>query len=70
MILNTSVSQDHHAPKARASDGRDSVQSGLSAALRRTSAWQPPPADKHRLALEPLRFRVRSQGLGRQTYPP
>jgi len=31
MILNTPISQDHHAPKARASDGLDSVQSGLSA---------------------------------------
>src|SRR5262249_3134202 len=59
----------HHAPKARASDGLDSVQSGLSAAIRHTAAWQPPRADNHRLALDPLGFRVLSQGLRRQTYP-
>jgi hypothetical protein len=47
MILNTPVSQDHHAPKARTLDGLDSVQSGLSAAIKRTSAWQPPRADNH-----------------------
>ena len=63
MILNTPVSQDHHAPKARASDGLDRVQSGLRAAIRRTAAWQPPLADNHRLALDLLRFRVCSQGL-------
>jgi len=38
MLLNPPVSQDHHAPKARASEGLDRVQSGLSAAIRRTSA--------------------------------
>ena len=70
MTLNTPVSQDHHAPKARAADGLDSVQSGLTAVIRRPSAWQPPRVDNHRLALDPLRFRVRSQGLRRQTYPP
>ena len=70
MILNPPVSQDHHALKARASDGLDSVQSGLSAVTRHTSAWQPPRADNHRLALDPLRLRVGSQGLRRQTYPP
>ena len=43
---------------------------GLSVASRRTSSWQPPWADNHRFALEPLRFRLRSQGLRRQTYPP
>jgi hypothetical protein len=56
MILNTPVAQDHHASKARTSYGSDSVQSGLSATIRRTSAWQPPQADNYRLALEPLKL--------------
>ncbi len=46
MILNTPVSQDHHAPKASSSDGLDSGRSGLSVALRRTSSWQPPQANQ------------------------
>ena len=53
MILTTLVSQDHHAPKARFSDGLDSVQSGLSVVIRRTSSWQPPRADHHRFARDP-----------------
>ena len=53
MILNTTVCQDHHDPKASSSDGLGSVRIGLSAAIRRTSAWQPPRADNHRFALEP-----------------
>src|SRR2546427_6390031 len=53
MILNTPVSQDHHAPKARSADGLDSVQSGHSVAIRRTSSWQPPRADNHRFARDP-----------------
>ena len=53
MILNTTVSQDHHAPKASSSDGLGSVQIGLSVAIRRTASWQPPRADNHRFALEP-----------------
>ena len=53
MILTPPVSQDHHAPKARSSDGLDSVQSGLSVVIRRTSSWQPPLADHHRFARDP-----------------
>src|SRR6266566_9697610 len=53
MILTTLISQDHHAPKARSSDGLDSVQSGLSVVSRRTSSWQPPRADHHRFVRDP-----------------
>ena len=53
MILTTPISQDHHAPKARSSDGLDSVQSGLSVVSRRTSSWQPPRADYHRFVRDP-----------------
>ena len=53
MILTTPISQDHHAPKARSSDGLDSVQSGLSVVSRRTSSWQPPRADHHRFVRDP-----------------
>src|SRR6266568_6041693 len=53
MILTTLISQDHHAPKARSSDGLDSVQSGLNVVSRRTSSWQPPRADHHRFVRDP-----------------
>ena len=53
MVLNTPVSQDHHAPKARSSDGLDRVQSDRSVAIRRTASWQPPRADNHRFARDP-----------------
>ena len=53
MILTTPISQDHHAPKARSSDGLDSVQGGLSVVSRRTSSWQPPRADYHRFVRDP-----------------
>ena len=53
MILNTTVWQGHHDPKANSSDGLGSVRIGLSVAIRRTSSWQPPRADNHRFALEP-----------------
>src|SRR6266568_1511396 len=66
MILTTLISQDHHAPKARSSDGLDSVQSGLSVVSRRTSSWQPPRLTTTALYVIPLRFRWRSQGLRRQ----
>ena len=52
MILNTTVCQEHHDPKASSSDGLGSVRIGLSVAIRHTSAWQPPRADNHRFALE------------------
>ncbi len=38
MILNTTVFQDHHDPKASSSDGLGSVRIGLSVAIRRTSS--------------------------------
>ena len=53
MILNTTVLQDHHDPKASSLDGLSSVQIGLIVAIRRTSSRQPPRADNHRFALEP-----------------
>jgi hypothetical protein len=53
MILHTTVYQDHHDLKASSSDGLGSVRIGLSVALRRTAAWQPPRADHHRFAREP-----------------
>jgi Thiamine pyrophosphate enzyme, C-terminal TPP binding domain len=53
MILNTTVCQDQHDPKASSSDGLNSVRIGLSVASRRTPSWQPPRADNHRFAFEP-----------------
>ena len=53
MILTTPVSQNHHAPQARSSDGLDSVQSGLSVVRRRPASWQPLRADHHRFARDP-----------------
>ena len=53
MILNTTVLQDHHDPKASSSDGLGSVQIGLIVAIRRTASRQPPRAANHRFAREP-----------------
>ena|SRR5437870_12738403 len=53
IILNTTVFQDHHDPKASSSVGLGSVRIGLSIVLRRTSPEQPPWADNHRFTLEP-----------------
>jgi hypothetical protein len=53
LILSTTVVQDHHAPKASASAGLDSVRSGLSVVSRRTSSEPPPWADNSRFRLEP-----------------
>jgi len=53
IILNTTVFQEHHDPKASSSAGLGSVQIGLSVVRRRTSSGQPPWADNHRLTLEP-----------------
>src|SRR4030095_5371150 len=53
IILNTTVFQDHHDPKASSSAGLGSVRIGLSVVIRRTSSEQPPWADNHRFTLEP-----------------
>jgi hypothetical protein len=53
MIFNTTIYQDHHALKASASAGLGRVRIGLSVALRRPAAWQPPRADTHRCARAP-----------------
>jgi hypothetical protein len=62
MILNTTVLQDHHDPKASSLDGLSSVQIGLIVAIRRTSSRQPPRADTHRFAREPSEVSIALTG--------
>jgi len=69
MILTPPVSQDHHAPKARSSDGLDSVQRGLSVVIRRTASWQPPRADHHRFARDPPEVSSALTGLAASDVP-
>ena len=57
-ILNTTVFQDYHAPKASSSAGLGSVRISLSVVLRRTSSGQPPWADNHRFTLEPPKMAI------------
>src|SRR5215471_9902627 len=53
IILDTTVFQDYHAPKASSSAGLGSVRISLSVVIRRTLSGQPPWADNHRIPREP-----------------
>src|SRR5215471_15983983 len=58
IILNTTVFQDYHDPKAGSSAGLGSVRISLSVVSRRTAAGQPPGADNHRFTLEPPKVAI------------